>query len=472
MNVVDLPFDPERVSLAAALRAGNVVSGEIMPVEFADDALALQFSTKHGDDLRYVAAWGRWMTWTGTIWEHDSTLYVYDKVRRICRTAAAEARLPTLQTKLSAARTASSVELMARSDRRHAATIDQWDSDPWLLNTPGGVVDLRTGRTHAANPDWHMTRCTAIAPDETAHCPTFMTFLDRITGGNVLLQAYLQRVAGYCLTGITKEHAMFFGYGTGGNGKGVYLNTIVSIMATYAVTADPDTFTAQKNGRHLTELARLMAARFVVSQETEEGKPWAEARIKSVTGGDPITANFMRQDHFTFTPQFKLFMAGNHKPGIQNVDEAMRRRMNLIPFDVTIPKEERDADLPQKLRAEWPGILRWMIAGCLDWQQVGLRQPATVTSATDEYFESEDALGMWMAESCVINHHSDTQVMELFTSWSAWAKNAGEEAGSKKRFSQKLTSRGFALRKATGGIRMISGIRLMRPKNHNNQDEM
>jgi putative DNA primase/helicase len=232
---------------------------------------------------------------------------------------------------------------------------DQWDFDPWLLNTPAGVVDLRTGMIGPHNPNHYMTKITAVAP--AGDCPLWHKILARITGGNTELQDFLMRVMGYCLTGITREHALFFGYGTGANGKGTFLNTMTAILAGYAAVAPMETFTATPTDRHPTDLAMLRGARLVTAQETEEGRRWAESRIKAMTGGDPISARFMRQDFFTFLPLFKLFIAGNHKPGLRGVDEAMRRRLNLIPFTVTISVADRDVQLADKLKPEMPGIL-------------------------------------------------------------------------------------------------------------------
>lgn len=436
---------------------------EILPPEFADDALALNFSDTHGNSLRYVDAWSRWFTWNEQVWRHDDTLHVYDLCRRTCRSYAVNSP-PNQQKMITSGRTIAAVEKLARSDRRHAATVGQWDQDPWLLNTPTGIVDLRTREVLAHDPTYHMTKCTSVGPDPTAECPLWMKFLDEVTNGDVSLQAYLQRVAGYSLTGETREHAMFFAYGTGRNGKGVLLNTIVSIMGDYAMTSDPDTFTSSGAGKHLTVLARLQGARLVVAQETEEGTPWAEARIKSITGGDPITANYMRQDPFTFTPQFKLFMAGNHKPGLKSVDEAIKARFNLIPFIVTIAKENRDEMLTEKLAAERPAILQWMINGCWDWQQVKLKPPEVVTSATGEYFETEDVTGLWIEECCHTSSTSEGSLNDLFASWAKWAAAAGEDAGSKKRFGQVMSGRGFETHRGTGGTRLMGGIRLRVPR--------
>lgn len=421
---------------------------EEVPPEFADDTLALNFSDRYGAELRYVAAWSRWFRWDRQVWKHDDTLKVYDLCRSTCRTYAVNAP-PNVQKIIISGKTIAAVEKLIRTDRRHAATVDQWDSDPWLLNTPAGIVDLRTGDPMPHNPINHMTKRTLVSPGGA--CPLWMEFLDRVTNGDVLLQAYLKRVCGYALTGITREHAMFFAYGTGRNGKGVFLNTIVNIMGDYAMTADPDTFTASGAGKHLTVLARLQGARLVVAQETEEGIPWAEARIKSITGGDPITANYMRQDHFTYIPQFKLFMAGNHKPGLKAVDEAIKARFNLIPFDVTIPVDERDPELTEKLAAEGPGILAWMIEGCLDWQNVRLKPPPVVSDATGAYFEAEDAIATWIGECCTTGSEWHTAPSSaLYKSWKAWSTAAGEAPMSHKRFSQALESRRFVQKKSHG----------------------
>lgn len=437
------------------------VNGEIVPPEFADDALALRFSYHFSSALRYVDSWARWMAWDGTVWRKDDTLRVYDLVRRICRASSAEAGPPALQTKLASGKTVAAVEKLARADRRHAATAQQWDADPWLLNTPGGIVDLRTGRLGPHDPTHHMTKLTAVAPG--GDCPQWRRFLVQVTNDDRELELYLQRVAGYALTGSIREQALFFAYGTGGNGKGTFLNALQGIMGDYALVASAETFASTGQQRHLTELARLQGARLVVAQETEEGRQLAEARVKAITGGDPITANFMRQDHFTFIPQFKLFISGNHKPALRNVDEAMKRRFNLIPFDITINKEDRDPELAEKLRDEWPGILAWMVDGCLSWQDRRLRAPDRVLVATDEYFESEDAVASWIRECCLISNYAEGRSSDLFKSWSAWTRAAGEFTGSQRRLSQALTSRGFESKRAKFGM-AFQGIALQVPR--------
>ena len=428
-----------------------------IPAEFSDECLALRFTAQHGANLRYVAGWGKWMQWTGQAWRADDTLHVFDMARQVCRRASAEADNIKVASIVASARTVAAVERLAKADRQHAAIVDQWDADPWLLNTPGGVVDLRTGKMRPHDPVDHMTKMTAVTPG--GECPRWLAFLNTVLNGDAELIAFVQRMAGYALTGSIKEHALFFAYGTGGNGKGVTLNTLTGILADYAAVASMDTFVSSQSDRHPTDLAMLRGARLVTAQETEEGRRWAEARVKAMTGGDPITARFMRQDFFTFLPQFKLLVAGNHRPGLRNVDQAIRRRFNLLPFTVQIPDDERDPDLPEALKAEWPGILAWCIQGCLAWQAMGLNPPAAVVDATDDYLDAEDAMASWLAECCIVAPSLELGSSLLFASWRTWAEKAGEQAGSQKRFSQAMQSRGFESRKSHGRA-VIQGVGL------------
>jgi putative DNA primase/helicase len=218
------------------------------------------------------------------------------------------------------------------------------------------TLDLTTGKAYPHRREDYCTKIAAVRAG--GECPLWHAFLDRVTAGNKELAAYLQRVAGYCMTGSTREHVMFFLYGTGANGKSIFINTLRAIWNDYATVAPMEMFCETRNERHPTDLAFLRGARLVIAHETERNQHWAETKIKSLTGGDPITARFMRQDPFTFTPQFKLMIAGNHKPSLRGVDEAIRRRMHLVPFTVTIPEAERDTELFEKLKAEWPGILQ------------------------------------------------------------------------------------------------------------------
>ncbi|SDB47216.1 phage/plasmid primase, P4 family, C-terminal domain-containing protein [Bauldia litoralis] len=360
----------------------------------------------------------------------------------------------------------SSVERLARSDPRHARGPDDWDRDPWLLNTPNGSVDLRTGLASTPNPADEVTKITRAA--SRGDCPAWRIFLDKVTGENVELQTYLQRVAGYCLTGLTSEHALFFLYGTGANGKSVFTSTLDVIFGDYAEVAPIEMLMSSSGDRHPTELAKLRGARFVTAVETERDRAWAESKLKVLTGGDRITARFMGRDFFDFTPQFKIVAAGNHKPVIKTVDEAMRRRLHLIPFTVTIPPAERDPDLSAKLLREADGILAWAVEGCLAWQRDGLCPPEIVRRATDEYFETEDAIGRWLDETCDLDLAARESSSTLYGSWRNWAEGNGESPGSMKSFASGLAGRFTPYRRSRE--RGFLGLRL-RP-NSDRQPEL
>lgn len=456
--------DLEVESIAKSISRYQPDSGDAdddnRPAGFTDDALASAFSAQYAEDWRYVAAWGYWLHWDGKCWRREDTLRAFDSARLICRSAASHCNKVSVATKVASANTVAAVERLARADRRHAATTEQWDNDPWLINSATGVVDLRSGQVRAHNRLDYSTKIATAGITAEQEPPTqWLAFLNDVTDGNQDLQRYLARMAGYALTGATSEHALFFLYGTGANGKSVFVNTLAAVLGDYATNAPMDTFMETKTDKHPTDVAGLRGARLVTSIEVANGRRWAEAKIKSLTGGDKISARFMRQDFFEYKPQFKLIIAGNNKPAIRDVDEAMKRRLHLIPFTVTIPPDKRDKTLPEQLLEERDGILRWALDGCLEWQRIGLNPPACVLSATEEYLESEDALGRWIAEECFRNPNAQSSVDELFQSWKTWAEKGGEYAGSMKKFSENMQKRGFK-RSRSSKQRLLQGIAL------------
>ena len=410
--------------------------------EVTEDGIARLFTTRYGRQLRYDHDADTWFKWTGDRWQRETTGLAYSFCRELAREASNGARGKLLSTARRAS-FAAGVERMARTDRAHAVTQAIWDRDPMLLGAPGGTLDLRTGVVRRPDPADFITRQVTIAPAANATCPRWLAFLDEVTGGDAEMIRFLQQWCGYCLTGETVEHALAFVYGRGKNGKSVFLNTIAGIMGDYAAVASMETFTASRSDRHPTDRAMLHGARLATASETDEGRAWAEARIKQMTGGDPISARFMRCDFFTYRPQFKLTIVGNHRPVLQNVDEAARRRFNIIPFTRT--PGEPDARLEEKLRAEWAGILRWMVDGCLDWLTNGLIRPAVVAE-TDSYFEEQDVFGQWLEEECVTdltNPHRWETSNELYASWRRYAESGGEPTGSKKAFGDRMAARGY-----------------------------
>jgi putative DNA primase/helicase len=238
--------------------------------DFSDDALALIFAEGHADELRYVAEWSTWLVWDGARWHFDKVLHAFSCARLVCREAAANRNKAKRSKELASAKTVAAVERLARCDKRLTATGDQWDAAPWLLNTPTGVIDLRTGTMHEHRAEDYLTHMTAVAPEGA--CPLWRKFLNKVTGGDGALQDYLQRVSGYALTGSTREHALFFLWGKGANGKSTFVSTIARALGSdYHHTAPIETFTATHVDRHPTEIADLRGARLVTATETEEG---------------------------------------------------------------------------------------------------------------------------------------------------------------------------------------------------------
>ncbi len=432
---------------------------DALPVGLSDDALALRFAEAHGNRWKFVAAWAQWYAHDGTAWQSDKTLEAVDLARAICREACEDvlcmdhlepARRERVMKEIRSSRTVMAVQTLARADRRHAATVDQWDADPWLLNTPGGEINLKTGVMQPHRLESFSTKMTAVTP-MAGPCPTWHKFLARVTGGDQELIAYLQRLCGYALVGEVVEHVLVFVYGLGANGKSTFVNTVAGILGSYGQTAPMDTFTETAGAQHPTDLAMLRGARLVTATETEDGRRWAAAKIKVLTGGDRIAARFMRQDFFEFVPQFTLIISGNHKPGLRAVDEAMRRRMHLIPFTQTIPAHERDTGLPKALQAEWPAILQWMIDGCLEWQRTGLNPPAAVSAATEDYLADEDVLGQWLDEATEREHGSFETTSNLHRDYRDWAESTGEKFLGVKRFSQALVDRGLVRDRRAAG---------------------
>ncbi len=426
------------------------------PPPYSDDALALRFADIHVGDLRFVAARNEWMIWNSARWKIEHTLRAHDLARKVCRQAAAKCHDTTAKM-IASAKTVAGVLNLARADRRLAATMEQWDVGPWLLNTPDGAVDLHTGRLRAHRREDWMTQMTAVGP--TGDCPKWEAFLFRIMGGNEEAVGFLQRVCGYCLTGVTSEQVMFFAYGVGQNGKGVFLQTVGGILGDYCKTAAIETFTESKTDRHPTELARLHNARLVTASETEVGRNWAESRLKALTGGDTITAHFMRKDDFEYLPKFKPFFTGNHKPGLRSVGMAMRRRVMMIPFPVTIPEGQRDRSFADKLKEEWPAILAWMVQGCLEWQKRGLAPPEVVDKATADYFMAQDSLSFWLEECCERDPKAKTPTTAAFASWKAWAERAGVRYGDIKTFGDAMAEKGFDRKHSKTG-NLYVGLRI------------
>jgi putative DNA primase/helicase len=428
---------------------GYFHSQEVGPIPdtelVTEGGVAETFAKENCDRLRYDHDIGKWYIWVGTHWRRDKKKQAYHAAYKLASKLAASTDEAKIIIVASKAAFASGVEKLAQSSPLLAVTSEIWDAGAMLLGTPDGTLDLKTGTIRPAQRADLITKQTAVGPAETPDCPLWLAFLEQASGGDQAYVRFLRQWFGYCLTGITTEQCLLFLHGDGGNGKGVMLHTIANIMGDYAKAAAMDTFIEAKGERHSTDLASLKGARLVTSAETEEGRAWSEVRVNQLTGGDKISARFMRQDFFEFDTVCKITVSGNHQPDLRNLNDAAKRRVNMGPC--THKPKVVDKDLETKLRAEWPAILRWQIDGGLDWQQNGLIRPPIVTASTAEYFSSQDLLAQWLDEKCERLDQDgipakDT-VHSLFSSYQNYLKARGEDPGSSKKFGATMRNRGF-----------------------------
>lgn len=423
----------------------------------------------HGHDLRYVPGRG-WHTWDGQRWQRDETGETVRRMKDTVRTmftAAGEIedakqRQAVAQhaLKSEAARALAAAITLAESEAETVAHTDALDADPWLLNVNNGTIDLTTGRKHPHDRGDLITKIAGTDHDPDATCPTWETFLARVLDNDTDLAELLQRAVGYSLTGTTGEQVLFIVHGSGANGKSTFLEVLRALHGDYGQQAPPELLVDRRNIIP-NDVARLPGVRCLAAAESEAGGRLNESLVKSLTGGDTVTARFMRGEWFEFKPQFTPWLATNHKPTVRGTDEAIWRRIRLIPFNVTIPPEQRDPDLPAKLRAELAGILNWAIAGCLAWQADGLTNPDAVQAATAEYRAEQDVVGAFIDEACVVLPQLSATSASLYEAYTDWCLKAGERRPLTKRaFGGALTDRGFE-RGRTDSARKWLGIGLL-----------
>ena len=411
--------------------------------DLSDDALALEFGRKHFDEnARYDVDRGVWVFWNGQVWE-TRKLHEYTVVRELLRQKAEKA--PDQKKSLLSKHRVANVESLIRSNTASLARSSDFDSDTLLLGTPGGTVDLRTGTLRPARRSDMITKLVAVTPmkGKPTRCLEFI----KEAGQD---PEFMQRLCGYALTGSVREQKFFFLYGTGGNGKSVFLNTLSGIAGDYFARMPARALMARRHSEHSTEIAGLAGARFVTASEIPAGQSWNEPLIKDLTGGEMIAARKMRADYSNFKPQMTLMIAGNHQPRIGAVDPAMRRRMVLIPFATKVPNP--DPKLEEKLREEWPYILNWMIQGAVRWQKKdGLAIPEEVVAASDEYLDDQDVIGQFI-EDCVEDAPGGfVTTTSAFNVYLVWCSENHQNPVSRDAFQKSLKERGFAPHRKTSG---------------------
>jgi putative DNA primase/helicase len=447
----------------ANLDAGAVDDAKLARLFQTDLGNSERLVARHGRELRYCYDFGKWLVWDGVRWAIDRDGAALDKAKETARKMLAEAA--TLADKEDSRKLAAwSFRSQARD--RMAAMLylaqpdvsvrpEHLDTPPWLLNVVNGTIDLRTGTLRPADRAHLLTKASPVTYDPHATCPQWIAFIDRIFQGHVDLIRFVQKAAGYSLTGLDTEECFFVLYGVGQNGKSTFVETLSALLGTdYAQQATPDLLMQKKQDRHATELAVLRGARLVASVETGQGKRLNEVLIKSMTGGDRIRANFMHQDTFEFRPEFKVWLSTNHKPVITGTDLGIWRRIRLVPFTYCIPESEKDGSFKTRLRepAALSGILNWALEGVLLWQQEGLKPPQAVLDATQAYREEMDVLASWIADCCVVTKWAEASAADLYRSYVQWREQNGERSETQTSFGLRLTERGFERVKRRNGI--------------------
>lgn len=432
------------------------------PRKFAltDIGNAERLVARHGDDFHYVPEWKSWLVWDGRRWQRDKTHELERRAKDTIRNITSETKTTLMNAEQreklvnfsKKSESNSSVNNMlsrARAEPGIAIATDQLDAHPWLLNLKNGTLDLRTAELKPHDRAHLMTKFVPIEYDQDATCPTWLAFLARVMRDNATLIEYLQMSVGYALTGSTAEQCFFLLHGIGANGKTTFIETIQVLAGDYGTSTDFRTFIESKNDRGpRDDVAELFGARVVTAVEVGEGKRFNESLVKSLTGSDTVRARFLYESAFQFKPQFKLFLAANHKPVIRGTDEGIWRRVRLIPFTVQIPKEEQDKELLSKLRDELPGILAWAIDGCQLWlERGGLGLPDEVRAAGDDYRSESDTLGAFIDEYCELGREFSEPSKLLYDAYAQWAKEGGEFQLSQTAFGRRLEERGIIAEK-------------------------
>jgi putative DNA primase/helicase len=462
------------------------VPGEIGNfLNLTDSGNAFRLVLRHGADLRFCKSWNRWLMWDGTRFSADSTQEVVLRAQETVRAMYAECEeLPDQEARVALAKHASRSEngpriremvTLASAQTHVAIRSADLDADPWLFNAANGTIDLRTGELREHRREDLITKRSPAKYDPEARAPVWMNFLDRIMDGNAKMIEFLQRAFGYSLTGHTGEECFFIAYGHGRNGKSKCFGAIEYVMGDYATHTRPETFTAKVRDHVANDVAALAGARFVPTIEIEDGARLAEGLVKQMTGGDRLTARFLYGEWFSFRPQFKIWLAANHKPGIKGTDVAMWERIKLIPFPVTIPVNERDTHLSEKLEAEAAGILNWAVQGCLAWQKAGLAPPAEVQKATAIYREEMDVLGNFLKERCILRSGAQILVGQLYSEYTKWCTDTGHRSPlSRTGLGRSLRERGLESSRLPGHsrTRYWEGVGLLTEETSDASDEL
>jgi putative DNA primase/helicase len=443
---------------------------ELCALRNTDTGNAEAFELLYKHRFRFDHSRKRWMVWNGLCWVADADgeaqRAAIDTVRwrntaawlKLVREEEKEAKRKAVVEYVDAlegesVRGIDATLEVAKNLRAIAAVATDFDRNPTLLTIGNGTINLRTGELRHADPDDLITRATYIRYDASAACPRWLQFLGEIFPGDSGLIEFIQRAVGYSLTGDAREQCMFILHGNGANGKSTFLETVRRLLGPHATTTPFATFMTQRNmGAPRNDLAALVGARLVIASEAGQEASFDEAVIKQVTGQDKIACRFLYGEFFEYTPQFKIWLATNYKPTIRGNDDAIWRRIRLIPFNQQFKGGKRDSTLTEKLKTELAGILAWAVQGCLDWQRNGLGRPQTVLAATIEYREESDLVGRFLSERCVAGKEYSVSGKSLYSAYVQFCQQQGEKYLANNLFAAQIAKRHFEKKRTSRGL--------------------
>jgi putative DNA primase/helicase len=449
-----------------APRVSTALTGPVRTLRLTEAGIAERFADAHGDDIRRDHRRRRWLFWSGArwmpdrdgeidrrglaftrAWQRETIEHVEDLDRR--------AQILDVALKLERKDALRSMLGFAASLPPIADAGDQWDRDPWLMGVANGVVDLRTGVLRPGRRDDRVTMTSPVPYRPEAACGRWERFVSEVFGGDVELAAFIQRAVGYSITGDTTEQCLFLLHGSGANGKSTFLSTLHQVLGDYSAVTPFSTFELKGRASIPNDVAQLVGRRFVMASEVQPGAQLNEARVKALTGGDPMTARFLHGEFFTFEPVAKFWLGLNHVPNVSDESFGFWRRVRLVPF---LQRFEIDKQLASELRSEASGILHWAVTGCLAWQQRGLSAPAAIADATRELRSEMDDLAEFFEDATEVVGAAQVAARSLFVHYEQWTKAHGVEAMTETMFGRRCSQR-FSKRKV-GAHTMYQGLRL------------
>lgn len=467
VSIVDY-FKPSTADLPTrAPPLPRAISKPLFPL--TDLGNAQRLAAWFGDALRYVPEWKTYLVFEDGYWHKDvGAVRVQTRAMQMVRMIPRESKLAVAlglrkqidkwAVKSERAPYIDNMVKLAKGLPGLLLDHTKLDTNPWLLQCANGTLDLITGELIEPPRDSFITKSTRVNYDSQAKAPLWEKFLAMVIP-DPSIKAFIQRLAGYCLTGLVTERVLVLFHGYGRNGKSILLHVLQAMMGDYAVTTMPTLLMSRKVDGHPSEVAHLFGARLAVTSEVKKGQAFDEEKVKRLTGNDVITARGMRQDPWSFEPTFKLMVLTNHKPTVRDSSDSIWDRILLVPFNVRIKDKDEDKGLFPKLSAELPGVLAWAVEGCRMWQQDGLQIPDAVRAVTREYRRSEDLVGRFIEERCILSPASRATAKSLHSSCSAWCRDNGLFMIHQKALSERLLEMGCTQGR-TNSDRMWQGVAL------------